>query len=207
VHDPSYVAMLDRAASSGGGYLDADTYITPLSMVAPAPGRCRRRGVQRVGWKGATRTGVGGRAGHHASTRSDGFCLLNNIAIASSRPVTGGFADRGPRLRRPSRQRHAAQFENDSEVFYASTHQYPFYPAREAPRAWGACNVLNVPLAAAPPSGVPRRVGKRIGPALDAFKPELLLVSAVSMRTRTTHCRVAGRPRLSRAHPMITPGR
>src|SRR5260370_42422371 len=34
VHDSSYVAMLDRAASSGGGFLDPDTYITPLSMLA-----------------------------------------------------------------------------------------------------------------------------------------------------------------------------
>ena len=34
VHDPGYVAMLDRAAASGGGYLDADTYITPDSMTA-----------------------------------------------------------------------------------------------------------------------------------------------------------------------------
>ena len=38
VHDPQYVAMLDRAAASGGGYLDPDTYITPDSMVAARTG-------------------------------------------------------------------------------------------------------------------------------------------------------------------------
>jgi acetoin utilization deacetylase AcuC-like enzyme len=184
VHDPSYVAMLDRAASSGGGYLDADTYITPLSMVAArtAAGAVVE-GVQRVlDGKAQHSLAVVRPPGHHAEhAKAMGFCLLNNIAI-------GLVAARDRGLRRiavldfdvhhGNGTQHS--FENDSEVFYASTHQYPFYPGTGGAGERGAHgNVLNVPLAA----GTSDRAfldawEKRIGPALDAFKPELLLVSA-----------------------------
>ena len=65
-------------------------------------------------------------------------------------------------------------------MFYASTHQFPFYPGTGSARERGADgNVLNVPLASG--SRDPVFLGaweKKIGPALAAFRPELLLVSA-----------------------------
>src|SRR3984893_7611747 len=63
VHDPSYVAVLDRAASLGGGNLDPDTYITPLSMVAArtAAGAVVE-GVQRGGEGGGEAARAVGRA-------------------------------------------------------------------------------------------------------------------------------------------------
>src|SRR5439155_6295951 len=81
VHDPRYVAMLDRAAASGGGYLDADTYITPDSMVAArtAAGAVVE-GVDRV-LDGRARhaLAVWRPPGHHAEhARAMGFCLLHN---------------------------------------------------------------------------------------------------------------------------------
>jgi acetoin utilization deacetylase AcuC-like enzyme len=184
VHDPSYVAILDRAASSGGGFLDPDTYITPLSMLAArtAAGAVVE-GVERV---------LGGRAshvlavvrppGHHAEhAQAMGFCLINNIAV-------GLMAARAKGIRRiavldfdvhhGNGTQHS--FENDAEVFYASTHQFPFYPGTGSAGERGAHgNVLNVPLASG--SGDQLFLGaweKKIGPALAAFRPELLLVSA-----------------------------
>jgi len=184
VHDPSYVAMLDRTAGSGGGYLDPDTYITPDSMVAArtAAGAVVE-GVQRV---------VDGRArhafavvrppGHHAEhARAMGFCLINNVAV-------GIVAARAANIRRiavldfdvhhGNGTQHS--FENDAEVFYASTHQYPFYPGTGAAGERGAHgNVVNVPLASG--SGDRAFLGaweKKIGPTLEGFRPELLLVSA-----------------------------
>ena len=184
VHDPGYVATLDRAAASGGGYLDADTYITPQSMTAArtAAGAVVE-GVERV---------LDGRArhalaivrppGHHAEhAKAMGFCLINNVAI-------GLCAARAKNIRRiavldfdvhhGNGTQHS--FENDAEVFYASTHQYPFYPGTGSAGERGAHgNVVNVPL----PSGSGDRAflsawEKKIGLALDDFKPELLLVSA-----------------------------
>jgi acetoin utilization deacetylase AcuC-like enzyme len=184
VHDPSYLTMLDRAASSGGGYLDPDTYITPLSMVAArtAAGAVVE-GVHRVlDAKAQHALAVVRPPGHHAEhAKAMGFCLLNNIAI-------GLVAARERGIRRiavldfdvhhGNGTQHS--FESDPEVFYASTHQYPFYPGTGRAGERGAHgNVLNVPL----PAGTSDRAflgawEKKIGPAVDAFKPELLLISA-----------------------------
>jgi acetoin utilization deacetylase AcuC-like enzyme len=184
VHDSSYIAMLDRAASSGGGYLDPDTYITPLSMVAArtAAGAVVE-GVRRVlDGKAQHVLAVVRPPGHHAEhAKAMGFCLLNNIAIGLL-----AARDRGIRriavldfdVHHGNGTQHS--FENDPEVFYASTHQYPFYPGTGRAGERGSHgNVLNVPL----PAGTSDRAflgawEKKIGPALQAFKPELLLVSA-----------------------------
>jgi acetoin utilization deacetylase AcuC-like enzyme len=73
-----------------------------------------------------------------------------------------------------------AAFWDDADLFYASTHQSPLYPGTGAPTEQGAAhNIVNVPLA--PMSG-----GKEfrqamegiVLPALRAFKPEFLLISA-----------------------------
>ena len=184
VHDPSYATMLDRAAASGGGYLDPDTYITPVSMLAARTAAgALVEGVQQV---------VDGRVhhafavvrppGHHAEhARAMGFCLINNVGI-------GIVAARARNIRRiavldfdvhhGNGTQHS--FEADAEVFYASTHQYPFYPGTGGAAERGAHgNVLNVPLASG--SGDRAFLGaweKKIGPALSSFRPELLLVSA-----------------------------
>src|SRR5207244_11823237 len=72
-----------------------------------------------------------------------------------------------------------AAFEADGSLFYASTHQYPLYPGTGAAGETGVGNIVNVPLR--PMSGSSQfRLGmsQRILPALDAFRPELVLVSA-----------------------------
>jgi acetoin utilization deacetylase AcuC-like enzyme len=184
VHDPRYVAMLDRAAAAGGGYLDADTYITPDSMVAArtAAGAVVE-GVDRVlDGRAQHAVAVVRPPGHHAEpARAMGFCLLNNVAI-------GVMAARGKNIRRiavldfdvhhGNGTQHS--FENDAEVFYASTHRYPFYPGTGSAGERGAHdNVVNVPLPVG--SGDRAVLGaweKKIGPALAAFRPEFLLVSA-----------------------------
>jgi acetoin utilization deacetylase AcuC-like enzyme len=184
VHDPSYVAMLDRAASSGGGFLDPDTYITPVSMVAArSAAGAVVEGVQRVlDGKAKHALAVVRPPGHHAEhAKAMGFCLLNNIAVGLV-----AARDRGVRriavldfdVHHGNGTQHS--LEGDADLFYASTHQYPFYPGTGRAGERGAHgNVLNVPL----PAGTSDRAflgawEKKIGPALDAFKPELLLVSA-----------------------------
>ena len=184
VHDASYIAMLDRAASSGGGYLDPDTYITELSMVAArtAAGAVVD-GVHRVlDGKAQHVFAIVRPPGHHAEhAKAMGFCLLNNIAIGLVAARDGGIrriAVLDFDVHHGNGTQHS--FESDPEVFYASTHQYPFYPGTGRAGERGSDgNVLNVPLAA----GTSDRAflgawEKKIGPAVDAFRPELLLVSA-----------------------------
>jgi len=184
VHDPRYVAMLDRTAEAGGGYLDPDTYITPLSMrAARTAAGAVVEGVHRVlDAKVKHALAVVRPPGHHAEhAQAMGFCLINNIAV-------GLMAARAKGIRRigvldfdvhhGNGTQHS--FENDAEVFYASTHQFPFYPGTGNAGERGAHgNVLNVPLAGG--SGDALFLGaweKKIGPALAAFQPDLLLVSA-----------------------------
>jgi acetoin utilization deacetylase AcuC-like enzyme len=184
VHDPRYIAMLDRTAESGGGYLDADTYITPTSMLAArSAAGAVVEGVNRVlDGRASHSLAVVRPPGHHAEhAKAMGFCLINNIAV-------GLHAARAKGIRRiaildfdvhhGNGTQHS--FEDDREVFYASTHQYPFYPGTGGAGERGAHGtILNMPLAAG--SGDRVFLGaweKKIEPALDAFKPELLLISA-----------------------------
>src|SRR6202022_1276870 len=184
VHDPSYVAMLDRATASGGGFLDPDTYITPLSMVAArSAAGAVVEAVQRVlDGKANHALAVVRPPGHHAEhAKAMGFCLINNVAIGLVAARERGIRRIGVLdfdVHHGNGTQHS--FENDAEVFYASTHQFPFYPGAGGAGERGAHgNVLNVPLAGG--SGDSVFLGaweKKIGPALAAFRAELLLVSA-----------------------------
>lgn len=123
--------------------------------------------------------------GHHAEPgRSMGFCLFNNVAIAAAA------------LRADGVQRVAivdidvhhgngtqAAFYADGAVFYASAHQFPFYPgtgsAEERGTGAGLNATLNVPLAAGTDDGgFIETYTTVIEPALGRFGPDVLLVSA-----------------------------
>jgi acetoin utilization deacetylase AcuC-like enzyme len=110
-----------------------------------------------------------------------GFCLFNNIAIGALR------AREVHRLARVAvidfDVHHGngtqARFAEDASLFYASTHQFPLYPGTGAASETGVGNIVNVPLR--PMSGSREfRLGmtREILPALDAFRPEMVLISA-----------------------------
>jgi acetoin utilization deacetylase AcuC-like enzyme len=181
-HDPDYVAMLDRAAAAGGGYLDPDTYITAESMAAA---RTAAGGVVE-----GVASVLDGRArhvlavvrppGHHAErARAMGFCLFNNVAI-------GVHAARARGVRRIAivdfdvHHGNGTQdaFADDADLLYVSSHQYPFYPGTGSAREQSD-HLLNLPLAAGT-SDVPflRAYEERVRPAVERFRPELILVSA-----------------------------
>ncbi len=120
--------------------------------------------------------------GHHAEPqRAMGFCLFNNAAIGALRArEVHGLA----RVAVVDFDVHhgngtQAAFEGDGSLFYASTHQYPLYPGTGATSETGVGNIVNVPLRPISGSNQFRHgVAQRILPALDAFRPELVLVSA-----------------------------
>ncbi len=74
-------------------------------------------------------------------------------------------------------------FYEDPSVFYVSTHQFPYYPgtggAAEIGRDRGAGFTMNVPLeAGATDADYDLVFAELIVPVLEAFRPELLLLSA-----------------------------
>jgi acetoin utilization deacetylase AcuC-like enzyme len=120
--------------------------------------------------------------GHHAEPqRAMGFCLFNNAAIGALRARKAHGLSRVAVVDFDVHHGNGTQaaFETDGTLFYASTHQNPLYPGTGAASETGVGNVVNVPLR--PMAGSSQfRLGvtQRILPALDAFRPELMIVSA-----------------------------
>jgi acetoin utilization deacetylase AcuC-like enzyme len=72
-----------------------------------------------------------------------------------------------------------AAFEQDGTMLYASTHQMPLYPGTGAASERGVGNIVNAPLR--PMSGSEefrKAFANIILPALDAFRPEFVIISA-----------------------------
>ncbi len=111
-----------------------------------------------------------------------GFCLFNSVAVAAhhARDHWGlrriAVADFDVHHGNGTQ----AEFWNEPELFFASSHQSPCYPGTGLPDERGiADNIVNAPLAPGSGSTEFRRAWSRILlPALDAFAPELLIISA-----------------------------
>jgi acetoin utilization deacetylase AcuC-like enzyme len=121
--------------------------------------------------------------GHHAGpSRAMGFCLFNNVAIAAlhARAAWGvrrvAVADFDVHHGNGTQ----AMFAADPDLFYGSSHQHPCYPGTGFAWEHGvARNIVNAPLRPGSDGAAFRAAWtETILPALDAFAPELLIVSA-----------------------------
>jgi acetoin utilization deacetylase AcuC-like enzyme len=121
--------------------------------------------------------------GHHAeASRPMGFCLFSNAAIAAHRARAKWGAARVAVVDFDVHHGNGTQaiLEHDAGFFYASSHEMPLFPGTGSPHERGVAeNVLNVPLA--PMSAGPEfraAWGDTIIPAVEAFRPDLLIISA-----------------------------
>ncbi|BCU79374.1 histone deacetylase [Luteolibacter sp. LG18] len=124
--------------------------------------------------------------GHHASSaRGMGFCIFNHVAVAAR------YLQSHHGLRRIAivdwDVHHGngteAIFLEDPDVFYLSLHEQGIYPytgpATEHGQGEGKGATLNLPLPFASPGPTALAAWNEFAaPALDAFQPEFLLVSA-----------------------------
>ncbi len=185
VHSRRHVeAILLAVPKSGHVAIDADTVLSPASGTAAlhAAGAVVAAVDAVVGGEADNAFCAVRPPGHHAEPeRAMGFCLFNNAAIGALRARRVHGLGRVAVVDFDVHHGNGTQaaFAADKSLFYASTHQYPLYPGTGAASETGVGNIVNAPLPPMAGSVAFRHaMSERILPALDAFRPELLLISA-----------------------------
>jgi acetoin utilization deacetylase AcuC-like enzyme len=119
--------------------------------------------------------------GHHAlADRAMGFCLVNNVAVAARYAQAELGVGRVAIVDFDVHRGNGTEeiFARDDSVFFASLHQWPFYPLAGGPGRNDE-TTMSIPLAAGTADGEYLSIfAERVVPAVRAFEPELLLVSA-----------------------------
>ncbi|HEY5598386.1 MAG TPA: histone deacetylase family protein, partial [Kiloniellales bacterium] len=183
VHPRRFIErMLAAVPASGHAGIDADTVLSPQS------GRAALRAAGAV--VAAVDAVVAGEAdnafcavrppGHHAEpARAMGFCLFNNVAVGACHAMAHHGIERIAIVDFDVHHGNGTEdiFRGDDRVLFCSSFQHPFYPYS----SHQAATPRLVPISLPAGSGGPlfrQKISERWLPALEAFKPELLLVSA-----------------------------
>ncbi|HLU12498.1 MAG TPA: histone deacetylase family protein [Arenimonas sp.] len=120
--------------------------------------------------------------GHHAEAgRAMGFCLFNSVAVAAAHAVMEHGLRRVSIVDFDVHHGNGSQaiFQDEARVQYLSSHQSPLFPDTGLAHERGMNNIRNAPLPAGSGGEAFRAAWREILlPALEAFRPELLLVSA-----------------------------
>ncbi len=185
VHPQAHVDRVFAAAAqaaSGRARIDDDTAMSSGSLVAAlrAAGAVTAA-VEGVAAGDFTRAFCAVRPpGHHAEPgEAMGFCLFSNVAVAARAAQAAGLrrvavVDFDVHLGTGTQ----AAFEHDPSLFFASIHQWPLYPGTGDPSERGVGNVVN----AVVPPHAPRESWRAgfdgLMDRVDAFAPDLILVSA-----------------------------
>lgn len=185
-HSAAHIRHVTAAIpASGTAHLDPDTVISPGSQTAAlrAVGATIAAIDVVMAEDGANAFCAIRPPGHHAEAeRAMGFCLYNNIAIGARYVQQKYGLSRVAIIDFDVHHGNGTQkiFEKDPGVFYASTHQAPpFYPGTGEAGERGVGNIVNVPLAAGAGGREFREAYDAvILPALHAFRPEFLFISA-----------------------------
>ncbi len=184
VHPSWHIQRVAELAAAGGGYLDADTIVSPGSFEAA------RRAVGAWIAASASVLATGQPAlvlcrppGHHAEPeRAMGFCLFSNAAIAALWALDQPGVKRVAIFDWDVHHGNGTQavVERHPQLAYASIHQFPLYPGTGRAEETGLHgNLCNVPLPAGSDWSVYKKaLEEKVLPFLKAFQPDLLLVSA-----------------------------
>jgi acetoin utilization deacetylase AcuC-like enzyme len=188
VHTPAYTRQLRNISSDSIVMLDPDTAFSPHSMDAAlkAAGSIMQA-IDFVFENSGNRAFCAVRPpGHHAEPDTPmGFCIFNNIAVGAAYALKNKLADKIAIVDWDVHHCNGTQkiFYKSPRVLVISLHQYPFYPGSggsfETGEEAGLGYTINLPMR--PGAGDPeyrQAFDEIILPAINNYKPELLMISA-----------------------------
>ena len=187
-HSPDYIASVEAAMARAPLFLDyGDTYATPQSYDCAIEAVAGTLAMLEPIQTGSAKHGFAlvRPPGHHASqNQAMGFCLFNNIAIATKTLQKNGYA----KVAIYDFDVHHGNgtqdiFDSDPDVLFISTHQWGIYPGSghqtEVSKDLGQGSIINVPLPAyTGDQGFMKVFAQVVQPAVDRFQPDILLISA-----------------------------
>ena len=184
-HPASYLSLVRRKLpDQGWTMLDADTYLSPGSLVAArhaVGGVCAAVDAVLAG-QAPNAFAAMRPPGHHTErAKAMGFCIFNAIAIGALRALDHHGLDRVAVLDFDVHHGNGTQdlLWNEPRALFASTHQHPLYPGTGAAGERGAHGqILNVPLQAGTGGDPARAAWRGICDRVLAWRPQLVLVSA-----------------------------
>ena len=183
VHNKDYVdEIFSIAPKAGLVRLDGDTAMGPMSLAA----LLHASGAVILATDLVLSNKVNNAfccirpPGHHAGkSNSAGFCIFNHVAVGVAHAMAQYNIKRVAIIDFDVHHGDGTEdiFKDDPNVMLCSTFQHPFYPHRGAESR--SKNMVNLPLPAKSNGDVFKKAFEaEIKPALEAFKPELIYISA-----------------------------
>ena len=183
VHDAEYVErVFHTAPQQGRAWLDPETSMNPdsLSAALRAAGAVVR-GVELVMTTATTAAFCSVRPpGHHAEhNKSMGLCIFNNVAVGAAHALHVYRLERVAIVDFDAHHGNGTEdiFRSTPEILFCSSFQHPFYPYTGDDSVTD--HIVNVALAGGADGKVFRNaVTRHWLPALEKFRPQLILISA-----------------------------
>jgi acetoin utilization deacetylase AcuC-like enzyme len=183
VHPRAFIQQIAaEAPQTGYHFLDPDTALSPGSLEAAYRAAGAVTGaISSVLAGETTRAFCAVRPpGHHAGPDyAMGFCVFSNVAVGARLAQAQGLS-RVAVVDFDVHHGNGTQgaFETDPGLMLASVHQSPHYPGTGDPSETGVGNIVNRTVAPMASRQVWRRTFDDLMTQVDAFAPELILVSA-----------------------------
>jgi acetoin utilization deacetylase AcuC-like enzyme len=183
VHTSEYVEYIHNIAPKAGLVrLDGDTAMGPMSLSAALHASGAVILATDLVMSGKTNNAFCcvRPPGHHAGrSNSAGFCIFNHVAVGVAHALAHHQLKRAAIIDFDVHHGDGTEdiFKDNPNVMLCSTFQHPFYPHHGADSR--SKNMINVPLPTKANGTDFKKVFEtEFNPALDAFKPEIVFVSA-----------------------------